>query len=382
MESKGIFQDIFAKMRLSGVCKTGKNKISGFLTGQFSSAERDLHDTIPYMQESRNSSNRENTPDRFGKAADVWNTAINKSRMTVKKLTQDGYRGKRVLRNPKRQQMIWLILITSCLAVFLLSSGLFLHAYLSGKDEARSFDRLAELAGRSEGERPAAEQQSPAPASPDAELEDSRSARLNALHDQNADLCGWLSIADTNINYPVMLTPDDPEYYLRRDFEKNDSISGVPFLGAGCDLNSNNMIVYGHNMKNGTMFADLLNFQDEEYLDTHPVISFDTLAGPGEYEIIGAFRDKVHYQNEQNVFRYYEYGGELTEERFGEYIAKIKELSLFDTGITAEYGDQLLTLSTCSYHTKNGRFVVVAKKVIDTKRLPDNLSFKTGVSPD
>lgn len=179
-----------------------------------------------------------------------------------------------------------------------------------------------------------------------------------------------------------MLTPDDPEYYLRRDFEKNDSISGVPFLGAGCDLNSNNMIVYGHNMKNGTMFADLLNFQDEEYLDTHPVISFDTLAGPGEYEIIGAFRDKVHYQNEQNVFRYYEYGGELTEEQFGEYIAKIKELSLFDTGITAEYGDQLLTLSTCSYHTKNGRFVVVAKKVIDTKRLPDNLSFKTGVSPD
>lgn len=187
--------------------------------------------------------------------------------------------------------------------------------------------------------------------------------RFAELYGRNKDFIGWIAIEDTGIDYPVMQKADEPEYYLYRDFEEKPSSSGVPFLGEGCGTDSSNIIIYGHNMKNGTMFSPLLRYSEESYWKEHPILSFDTMETSSEYEMIAAFQEEVHYQDETNAFRYYHYGGTLTEQQFLAYVSNIKRLSLYDTGNEAVYGEQLLTLSTCSYHKENGRFVVVAKKV-------------------
>lgn len=186
--------------------------------------------------------------------------------------------------------------------------------------------------------------------------------RFRPLIEANKDFAGWIKIDGTVIDYPVMWTPNDPDYYLKRDFGKNESKSGTPYIGKDCSIESNNMIIYAHNMKNGTMFSDLLKYNDEEFFKSHRTISFDTPDESGAYEIIAVFKDRVHYKDETGVFRYYECVGNLTEDEYREYVDEIKNRSLYETGITAEYGQQLITLSTCSYHTENGRFVVVAVK--------------------
>lgn len=187
--------------------------------------------------------------------------------------------------------------------------------------------------------------------------------RFSSILARNPDFAAWIKIPDTMIDYPVMISPRDPDFYLHHDFNKNDSLSGVPYIGKNCSLTGDNIILYSHNMKNGTMFSSLLLYAGEDYYRKHPEVFFDTVTEDGTYEIIAVFREKVHYQDETDVFRYYDYSGDLSEERFQEYLGKIKAISLYETGKTAVYGQQLLTLSTCSYHTENGRFVVVAARL-------------------
>lgn len=189
-----------------------------------------------------------------------------------------------------------------------------------------------------------------------------------ALKEQNPDFFGWIAIEGTELNYPVMHTPEDEEYYLHRNFDGETSQSGVPFLSAACYKDCGNYIIYGHNMKNGTMFASLLSYANPRYWEEHPVIQFDTLEENGEYEVLAVFYSQAYQQNAEGVFRYYQYTDLSTPDQFAEYIKQIRHIALYDTGIQAEYGDQLITLSTCSYHTKNGRFVVVAKKGQDSSR--------------
>lgn len=185
--------------------------------------------------------------------------------------------------------------------------------------------------------------------------------RLRALKEENPDFAGWLSIENTNINYPVMLTEYDKYYYLDKSFSKHESYSGTPFISSGSPGDSN-IIISAHNIGNGTMFSDLPEYRRKEFWKYHKEIRFNTLQSPGTYEIIGAFKEKVHDSTEKDAFRYYNYGGMLNEKEFTEFVKNVKELSLYDTGVSAEYGDELLTLSTCYYHTDNGRFIVVAVK--------------------
>lgn len=185
--------------------------------------------------------------------------------------------------------------------------------------------------------------------------------RLRALKEENPDFSGWLSIKNTNINYPVMLTESDRYFYLNRSFSKSESYSGTPFISSGSP-GDNSIIISAHNTGNSTMFSDLPEYRRKEFWKFHKEIKFDTLNGPGSYEILGAFKEKVYDSSEKDAFRYYSYGGMLSENDFSEFVKKVKELSLYETGVTAEYGDELLTLSTCYYHTENGRFVVVAVK--------------------
>lgn len=184
--------------------------------------------------------------------------------------------------------------------------------------------------------------------------------RFAALIAANSDFAAWLRIDGTAIDYPVMYSPEDPDFYLHHDFAKQESLSGTIYIGNGSSLDSDNMILYGHNMKNGTMFSDLLRYTDADFCREHRTIEFDTVEESAEYEVLAVFREKVHRQDEVDVFRYYNYSGMLTEPEYDAYLQKIKELSLYDFGCSAVYGEKLVTLSTCAYHTENGRFVVVA----------------------
>ena len=178
---------------------------------------------------------------------------------------------------------------------------------------------------------------------------------------RNQEMVGWLRIDGTNVDYPVMHTPDDPEKYLHVDFDQKNSYPGTPFIDAQCSMDSQNLLIYGHNMPNGTMFRSLFKYEQSNFWREHPVIVFDTLYEQQEYEVLAAFYDRVYYKTE-NVFKFYQFIDPETEEEFQAGIAKFKEKSLYDTGVTAEYGDQLITLVTCAYQTNNGRFVVVARK--------------------
>lgn len=187
--------------------------------------------------------------------------------------------------------------------------------------------------------------------------------KYTGLWEQNNDLAGWISIEDTEIDYAVMYTPKDPEYYLHRGFDREEAASGSLFIGEGWVSEAGNTIIYGHHMRDGTMFGTLDEYKAEGYAEEHPIIRFDTLTEEGEYQVMAAFYSQIYSLKERDVFRYYWYADLRKEERFEEYVEQVKEAALYDTGIDAVYGDELLTLSTCSYHTDEGRFVVVAKKI-------------------
>ncbi len=183
------------------------------------------------------------------------------------------------------------------------------------------------------------------------------------LFQKNSDTIFWLNIEGTDINYPVMYTPNDPEYYLHRDFDKEYSYSGLPFLDSRCDVDkSSNLIIYGHNMKNSTMFSQLLKYEDYDFWKEHRYINIKMPDGERKYEIIAAFKSKIQAENSTD-FRYYSFTDAADSSEYDEYMQNIRSLALYDTGISSEYGIQLMTLSTCSYHTDDGRFAVVAKRV-------------------
>lgn len=187
--------------------------------------------------------------------------------------------------------------------------------------------------------------------------------QYKSLYNSNKTLIGWLNIADTIIDYPVMQT-DDNEYYLNHNIQLEEDRNGALFLDSNCDITNpgTNYIVYGHNMKSGKMFGSLDKYADPSFYEKHKEIRFDTIYEEGTYEVMYVFRSRV-YQQDEIVFKYYQFYDANSEEEFQSYMKEMEALSLYDTGVKAEYGDHLLTLSTCDYEEKDGRFVVVAKRV-------------------
>ena len=186
---------------------------------------------------------------------------------------------------------------------------------------------------------------------------------VKELQKENEDVKAWIKINDTNINYPVVQANDN-DYYLYRNYKKENSNYGSIFIDSNSNIeNSNsNIIMYGHNMKDGSMFKDLLKYADEEYYNNHKYIEFVTNTSSSTYEIIAVFKSRIFYKNEKNVFRYYQCTNLNNEQDYNYYVNNCKELSLYDTGVNAEYGEQIITLITCEYSSENGRMVVVAKK--------------------
>ena len=193
-------------------------------------------------------------------------------------------------------------------------------------------------------------------------LREAASDYMETAEQKDPDYVGWLKIPGTRIDYPVMSRASDPEYYLHRAFDESRSSGGTPFLGQLSDKDSTCMIVYGHNMKNGSMFGTLDDYKSEKWQTEHPVIEFFVDGEVREYEVFAAAESRVLYEDEEG-FRYYRSGGDLSEEEYGKLITWLQENSDYETGIIPEYGEQILMLSTCSYHTKDGRFVVAARRI-------------------
>ena len=208
---------------------------------------------------------------------------------------------------------------------------------------------------------------------------DSNSTKIpdyQALYEQNNDFAGWLRIEDTVIDYPVMQHLEDENYYLTRGFDREENRNGCLILDNDSNVGvgkaeqqyadgskpSTNLIIHGHTMKSGQMFGKLSLYEDKEYGMSHNIICFDTLYEKREYELIAVFYSQVYYKSDQ-VFKYYKFFQADTQEEFDDWYNNIKKMSLYDTGVTAELGDEFITLSACAYHVEDGRFVVVGKRV-------------------
>ncbi len=176
---------------------------------------------------------------------------------------------------------------------------------------------------------------------------------VTELHSMNPDCFGWISIADTNVNYPVMHTPDNPQKYLNRNFYGEYSQSGVPFLDSRCTADSTNLIIYGHHMNNGTMFADLCNYTDYSYFADYSTVVLETQEGALSYTVFAVMKVKSDDD-------WYRFTSALTENRYNSMIEYAKLHSLYDTGITPAYGQRILTLSTCYGNSNDGRILVLA----------------------
>lgn len=243
------------------------------------------------------------------------------------------------------------IILVICMIVFIGSAGVLLDYYINGVKEQNAMEELGNL--KIGGEDLVTDKGTVV-------------AKYSELYKINPDIIGWLKIEGTMIDYPVMHTPDDPEYYLHRGFDKQKAKAGTLFMDESSDIFTPtfNFMIYGHNMKNGTMFRDLIKYESKEFYKEHKYIQFDTIykGGQGKYEVVAAAYSKI-YPASSNAFKYYKYAGATSESDFNTFIKGIKAEAAYDTGATAEYGDQLILLSTCAYHTDEGRFYVVAKRV-------------------
>lgn len=188
---------------------------------------------------------------------------------------------------------------------------------------------------------------------------------IKELQQENQEIKGWIQIENTNINYPLLQTTNN-DYYLTHDYKKEKNKYGSICINSECDINneSSNVIIYGHTMRQDSqMFGDLQQYKNKTFYEEHPIIKITTNEEEKQYEIIYVFKSRIYYQDETNVFRYYNYKNFENENQFNEYIYNCQKIKLYNTGKTATYGEQLISLVTCEYSQENGRMVVVAKKI-------------------
>lgn len=243
------------------------------------------------------------------------------------------------------KKIIYGIIIILLIGIMLISSYFIFKDKQEDKKQESTFEELVEIAEDKEQNT-------------DEKKEDT--INIEELYEINNDIVGWIKIEDTNINYPVMQTKDRPQFYLRKDFYKKYSQWGTPFLAENCDIQtSDNLIIYGHHINNSKMFGELEKYRNQEFYSHHKFIKFYTKDNLTEYEIISVFRTIANSE-----FKYYEFVNANDEREFETFITKCKELSFYNTENNAEFDDKLITLVTCDYSLKNGRLVVIARKVL------------------
>lgn len=249
-----------------------------------------------------------------------------------------------------------------CSSVAIIAGFQLYQHFVHVKQYEMEFQELAKAVEQSPEDDKEPEKEAPAaPQIPYSENETILSD-YSALFQQNQDMVGWLRIQGTGIDYPVMYTPNSPDFYLDHNFNKESSVYGVPYIAEDCSptIPSDNLIIYGHHIKNGQMFGALMDYSNKKFYKEHKTIQFNTLTKKNEYRIIAVFKTTAY---DTVGFRYYDFINAETTEEFDTFISKCKELSIYDTGESAKFGDKLITLSTCEYSQTNGRIVVVAKRM-------------------
>lgn len=266
--------------------------------------------------------------------------------------------------NPKHLYAIFAFLLS---AVVVFCGVQIWQEYSSRQKDIDAFAELAELAEIKEPDEP--KETAEPDTDGDAENSDMESDTqeeqenpvLTPRHDipllisQNNDCIGWISIDNTAVDYPVMHTPDWPQKYLRMNFYQQYSDSGVPFMDYRCTLESDNLIIFGHNMRNGTMFSSLREYLNDGRLSSNPTILLETEDGAHEFTIFAAACvDKLD--------SWYSFINAESEDAFNEAVQRIIQNAYFTNGDAPEYGDRLLTLSTCYGSTRSSRLIIIAKE--------------------
>ena len=241
-----------------------------------------------------------------------------------------------------------------CLAVFIITGYLTVTELVEQRQTEKDFHALAELV-KTENvpAAPTGPQTIDVPKVP-APLPSTRD--LTPLFEKNPDCVGWLYIEGTAVDYAVMHTPQEPQKYLRRNFDGAYSHAGIPFLDGRCTPNDDHLIIYGHNMKNGTMFSDITRYQNEAYCTEHPMIEFETAQGLKQYAVFAAVS-----MDENDSW--YQFLTAVDENEYDVKVAEAKSRSLYAIDLTPSYGQQLLTLSTCHGETESDRLVIIAAEV-------------------
>jgi sortase B len=280
------------------------------------------------------------------------------------------------MKNKKLSKILYWGLIAVLILIIVACSALISIKLITDARDKGEYDELQELRpsvtrpSMNLEDRPSAtepdetlpEQTDPTAPTTIPNIDDTILFEYQALYEINRDMVGWIQIEDTAINYPVVQTPKEPNFYLRKNFYKEKATCGTIYVREACDVNlpSDNVTIYGHNMRNGTMFADLHKYEKKAFWEKHRYVNFDTLHEYRTYEIFAIFKTTADLTK---GFTYHIYDTFATEKAFNEYVSTCKNLSLYDTGITPDFGDKLLTLSTCDKSISDGRLVVVCRLV-------------------
>lgn len=265
------------------------------------------------------------------------------------------------------KKAIYIITIILLLVAFGFSAFQVVNYILESKAQAENFNNLAQI--RQEAKDNATEPTAGTQATeeteetgPTEETEPQILPEYRELYEMNNDLVGWITIEGTKVDYPVMQTPDEENFYLKRNFNKADSAHGCIYAREVCDINepSDNVTLYGHNMLDGSMFAALHQYINQEKWEENSLIFYDTLYEYHVYKIFAVFRTTATIGE---GFSYHQFVDATTEEEFDDFVATCKELAYYETGITPEFGDKLICLSTCEYTNDNGRLVVAAVRI-------------------
>ena len=258
------------------------------------------------------------------------------------------------------------VLLIFILVIALAASGFWMvHRFIDSKEKQETFRELADSVLLEEPEPastpkpftfPFLEHILPIQQEEQSAMEDGPEVLhdIDALQAKNADCIGWIRVPGTDIDYPLMWTPNDPEHYLHTDFYGNYSDYGVPFLDYRCDQASSNLILYGHNMFDGSMFTDLLWYRDKEYMDNHSQIILETPEGAREYKVFAVCKAN---SMTSGVYKHTNF---VDHEGLTEFLDSIKSEGVYyEDPFAAKY----ITLSTCDVSRRNGRIAVVGELV-------------------
>lgn len=268
------------------------------------------------------------------------------------------------------KKVLFFVLVLVLVAAFGISAFLVGSYLLEGRKQEQKFDDLANMVANAQTEQQGAVETVPGETVPEVTrgepvaVKDENGMLLcyKDIYEMNNDTVGWIKMEGTEMDYPVMQTPDEPDYYLYKDFEEEKSDRGCVFAWGEADINepSDNITLFGHNMRDGSMFACLNAYTDKAAWDANSLIFFDTLNEFHTYKIFAVFKTTATLNE---GFEYHQFVDAEDEEEFDEFVATCKDLAFYETGITPVYGDKLLCLSTCEYTLENGRLVVAAVRI-------------------